>query len=94
MIIDAIEKLCDASETIETRETAQTLLPAVCDFSFLYFLFLWNNGLEEVNHNQKYLQTREFSFKKSVIKMRSLNNVLKYRRNNLVKEAFHFAKSM
>ncbi|GBN56454.1 hypothetical protein AVEN_49917-1 [Araneus ventricosus] len=39
-IVDAIEELCDASETIETRGAAQPLLPAMCDFSFLC---LWNN---------------------------------------------------
>ncbi|GBM28683.1 hypothetical protein AVEN_116700-1 [Araneus ventricosus] len=37
--VDAVEELYDASETIGTREAAQTLLPA-CDFSFLSFLCL------------------------------------------------------
>ncbi|KAJ8885424.1 hypothetical protein PR048_011621 [Dryococelus australis] len=31
----------------------QTVLPAVCDFSFLCFFYLWENVLEEVNHTKK-----------------------------------------
>ena len=61
--MDVIEKLYDALETIETRGATQTLLPAVCDFSFLCFLYLWNNVFEEVNHVQKYFQIRGLSFK-------------------------------
>ncbi|GBN40457.1 hypothetical protein AVEN_88048-1 [Araneus ventricosus] len=56
-ISNAIEELFGASETIETRGTAQTLLPSMCDFSFLCFLCLWNNVLKEVNHVQKYRVT-------------------------------------
>ena len=79
-VIDATEKLCDASETIKTRGAAQTLLSAVHDFSFLYSLYLWNNALQEANHVQKYLQTLELSFKKSVM-MRSLKDFLKDKRS-------------
>ena len=68
-IIDATEKLCNASEIIETRGTSQTLLLAGCKFSFLSSLYLWNNVLEEDNHVQKYLQTHELNFKKFIIKM-------------------------
>ncbi|GBL88072.1 hypothetical protein AVEN_133725-1 [Araneus ventricosus] len=63
-IVDAIEELCDASETIKTRGAAQTLLPAMCDFSFLC---LWNDVLKEVDHFQKCLQILGISFEKSVI---------------------------
>ncbi|GBL79094.1 hypothetical protein AVEN_92351-1 [Araneus ventricosus] len=70
--VDAIEEVCYASETIETRGAAQTLLPAMCDFSFLCFLYLWSNVLKEVNHIQKYLKILGISFEKFVIKMRSL----------------------
>ncbi|GBN02163.1 hypothetical protein AVEN_119679-1 [Araneus ventricosus] len=83
-IVDATEELCDASEKIETRGAAQTLLPAMCDFLFLCFLCLWNNVLKEVNHVQKYLQVLGISFEKSVIKMRSRKVFLKDKRNYLV----------
>ena len=45
----------------------------------------------EVNHVQKYLQTRGLSFKKSVIEMRSLKGFLKDKRY-LVEEALQFPK--
>ncbi|GBL88936.1 hypothetical protein AVEN_159025-1 [Araneus ventricosus] len=88
-IVDGIEELCDASETVETRGATQPLLPAMCDFSFLC---LWNNVLKEVYHVQKYLQVLRISFEKSVIKMRSLKVFLKDKRNDLVEEALKFAK--
>ncbi|GBM19382.1 hypothetical protein AVEN_196012-1 [Araneus ventricosus] len=88
--LDATEELCGASETIETRGEAQTLLPAMCDFSFLC---LWNNILKEVNYVQKYLQILRISFEKSVIKMRSLKVFLKDKRKDLVEEALQFAKN-
>ncbi|GBM39597.1 hypothetical protein AVEN_201581-1 [Araneus ventricosus] len=62
-ILDAIEELCDASETIKTTGAAQTLLPAMCDFSFSC---LWNNVLKEVNHVQKYFQIIGITFYKSL----------------------------
>ncbi|GBL77057.1 hypothetical protein AVEN_12706-1 [Araneus ventricosus] len=80
---------CDASETIKTRGAAQTLFPAMYDFSFLC---LWNNALKEVNHIQKYLQIPGISFKKSVIKMRSIKVFLKDKRNNLIEEALKCSK--
>ena len=90
-IVDAIEELCDPTETVETRGAAQTLLPAVCDFSFLCFLYFWSNVLEEVNHTQKYLQIVGISFEKCVIKMRSLKIFLKDKRNEIVETALQFA---
>ncbi|GBL80529.1 hypothetical protein AVEN_225227-1 [Araneus ventricosus] len=89
-IVDAIEELYYASETIETR--GSTLLPSMCDFSFLSFLCLWNNVLKEDNHVQNYLQILGISFYKSVIEMRSLKDSLKDKRCDLVEEALEFAK--
>ncbi|GBM55227.1 hypothetical protein AVEN_158113-1 [Araneus ventricosus] len=74
---------CDASETIETRGAAQTLLPAMCDF---LFLCLWNNVFNEVNHVQKYLQIFGISFEKSVIKMTSLKIFLKDKKMTLLRK--------
>lgn len=91
-IIDATEELSDSSETLETRGAALTLLPALCDFSFLCFLYLWNTVLEEVNQAQKYLQILGVSFEMCITKIRSLKLFLKDKRNQLVDEAFRFAK--
>ncbi|KAJ8896795.1 hypothetical protein PR048_002140 [Dryococelus australis] len=90
-IVDVIEELCDPVETVETRVAAQTLLPAVCDFSFLCFLYLWGNVLEEVNNTQKYLHNVGISFEKYVIKMRSLKTFLKDKRNEIEKLTLQFA---
>ncbi|GBM18814.1 hypothetical protein AVEN_16181-1 [Araneus ventricosus] len=90
--VDAVEELCDASETIETRGAAQTLLPVMFDFSFSCFLCLCNNVFKEVNHVQKYLQILGISFDKSVSKMRSLKVFLKDKRNYLVEQALQFVK--
>lgn len=93
-IVDAIEELCDSSETIDTRGAAQTLLPAVCDFSFLCYLYLWNSVLEEVNHTQKYLQTVGLSFEKCLFKMRNLKAFLVDTRVSLVEKAIEFGKAI
>nr|CAH7750126.1 unnamed protein product [Callosobruchus chinensis] len=93
-IVDVLEGLCDPAETIETRGGAQNLLPAICDFSFLCYLCLWNSVLEEVNHAQKYLQTLGISFEKCLIKMRSLKIYLKDKRNDLVEKALTFSKEL
>lgn len=91
-IVEAIEAMCDASETIETRGAAQILLPAICDFSFLSFLCLWREILEEVDDAQKYLQIRGLCFEKAVFKMKSLKLFLKDRRDDLVEKALNFGK--
>ena len=52
--VDSIE----ASETLETRCKAQGLLPAVCDFTFLCYLYFWGDVVEEVDLAQQYLQTK------------------------------------
>ncbi|GBL64575.1 hypothetical protein AVEN_147007-1, partial [Araneus ventricosus] len=88
-IVDIVEEPCVASETIETRGAAQTLLPAMFDFSFSCFLCLWNNVFKEVNHVQKYLQILGISFDS---KMRSLKVFLKDKRNYLVEQALQFVK--
>ena len=46
----------------------------------------------EVNHVQKYLQTRGLSFKKSVIEMRNLKGFSEDKRN-FVEEEVQFVKS-
>ena len=39
--ITAIEALCDPRENLDTRGTAQGLLHAVCDFTFICYLNIW-----------------------------------------------------
>ncbi|KAJ8874098.1 hypothetical protein PR048_024939 [Dryococelus australis] len=93
-IVNAIEELCDPAGTVKTRGAAQTLLPVVCDFSFSYFLYFWNNVLEAVNHTQKYLQNVGISLEKCAIKMRSLKNFLKDKINESLKQALQFATNI
>ena len=70
--MEAIEELSNAEDNIETRGSVQVLLNAVCDFSFLWFLSLWSDILDEVNHTQKRLEIKGIRFEKCVIKMQSL----------------------
>jgi hypothetical protein len=38
-VVETIEALCDVEESDETRGAAHNLLPAICDFSIISFLF-------------------------------------------------------
>jgi hypothetical protein len=43
-LISTLEEMCDSSnrrENVDTREAASTLLPALCDFNFLCYLFFF-----------------------------------------------------
>ncbi|GBM78458.1 hypothetical protein AVEN_119223-1 [Araneus ventricosus] len=91
-ILHGTEELCNASETIEIRGGAQTVLHAMCDFSFLCLLCLWNNVLKEVNHVQKCLKILGINFEKSVKEASRSPVFLKDKRNDLVEEAMQFAK--
>jgi hypothetical protein len=62
--VAAIEALCGPRENLDTRGTAQGLLPAVCDFTFLCNLYFWADILEEVNLTQQYLQTKGLTLTK------------------------------
>lgn len=60
-VIAAIEELCDPQENVDTRGSAQSLLPAVCNFTFLCFLYFWKEVLKEIDCTQVYLQTKALS---------------------------------
>ena len=66
----------------------------MCYFSFLCSLHLWDSVLENFNHVQRYLQTRGLSFKKSVIEIKSLQDFLEDKINDLVEKALQFVKDM
>ena len=68
----AIETLCDPCENLDTRGTAQGLLHAVCDFSFICYLYLWADILEEVNLTNQYLQTKDLTLDNVVTKLDAL----------------------
>lgn len=56
-----IKAVCDPQENLDTRGTAQGLLSAVCNFTFLCYLYFWCDVLEEVNLTHQYLQTKGLS---------------------------------
>lgn len=93
-ITEALDELCDPSENLDTRGSAEVTLNAMSDFSFMCYLHLWNEVLQEVNHTQKYLQIEGISFEKCVIKLRSLKLFLVQERSNIVKRAIAYATTI
>jgi len=89
--LEAIEALSDAQENLETRATAQNLMHAVCDFTFLCYLYFWCDVLEEVNLAQQYLQTKGLTLDKVVTKLESLRLFLHEERSHLVEHAIQRA---
>uniref|UniRef100_A0A0B7BPZ0 Uncharacterized protein n=1 Tax=Arion vulgaris TaxID=1028688 RepID=A0A0B7BPZ0_9EUPU len=89
--VAAIEALCDPRENVETRGAAQCLLPAVCDFTFLCYLYFWAAVLEEVNLTQQYLQTKGLTLDKVVTKLEALRLFLQEKRSHLVEHAIEQA---
>lgn len=92
-LISAIETLSNPCENLNTRASARTLLPAVCDFTFLCYLFFWCDVLQEIDLTQKYLQTKGLSLDKVVIKLTELEIFLTTERINLVEKAIEKALS-
>lgn len=85
--VTAIEDLCDPAENMYTRDTAQGLLTAVCDFTFLCNLHFWN----EVNIAQRYMPTKDITLDNVVIQNESLKLFLKEKRNNIIEYAIEQA---
>jgi len=92
-LVIALEMLCDPSENVDTRGSAQMLIKNICDFNFLSYLHLWCNVLEEVNHTQKYLQTKGIGLDKTVHKLVTLKHFLEENRDELVENALTFSKN-
>ncbi|GBP11581.1 Zinc finger MYM-type protein 1 [Eumeta japonica] len=93
-LVSQLEDMCDLSssrENADTRKAASTLLPALCDFSFLCYLSFWCEVLEEVNQTQKYTQTLGLSLEKCVTKIKALKIFLLSQRMNIVERAMSHA---
>ena len=80
----------DTTLTLDTRSEASTLLPALCDFTFLAFLDQWNSILEETEQAQKYLQTPGLTLDRSLTKLRALETFLSTERSALIEKAVSF----
>ncbi|XP_070379118.1 zinc finger MYM-type protein 1-like [Dermacentor albipictus] len=87
LIITTLEALQDAKFNVETRRGALSLIAAVCDFSFLSFLYFWSEVLQEVNETQKYLQTAGISLQHCSLKLKSLRMFLEEQRIEVVEKA-------
>ncbi|XP_054714780.1 zinc finger MYM-type protein 1-like [Uloborus diversus] len=91
--VEALEKLCDRSENLDTRGAAEVLITNICNFNFLCFLHLWYHVLSEVNQVQKYLQIEGITLEKSITKLKSLKTFFKEARIELASNALQFATS-
>ncbi|CAH2295677.1 Hypothetical predicted protein [Pelobates cultripes] len=90
-LTSALEKLCNPKENVDTRGSAQMLLSAVCDFSFLCYLSFWCEVLQEVNITQKYLQTVGLTLEKCIVKLQGLKAFLADQRSEIVEKAICYA---
>ncbi|XP_063302374.1 zinc finger MYM-type protein 1-like [Pelobates fuscus] len=90
-LTSALEKLCNPKENVDTRGSAQMLLSAVCDFSFLCYLSFWCEVLEEVNITQKYLQTVGLTLEKCIVKLQGLKAFLADQCSEIVEKAICYA---
>jgi len=89
--VEAIEALCDTEESDETRGAAHNLLPAICDFSFICFLFFWADILQEVNLAQKYMQTPGITLDMVATKLSAVKTFLEEQRSSIVVSAIQQA---
>ena len=90
-LVKAVEKLCEPTENVDTRGSAEILWTNICNFTFLAYLHLWCHVLEEVNHAQKYLQIKGITLDKSVQKLKTLKLFLQENREEMVGSALDFA---
>ena len=74
----------------DTRGAAQGILPAVCDFTFLCYLYFWADILEEVNLTQQYLQTKGLSLDKVVTNTVTGIKTFPAREVQLLSEAYNW----
>lgn len=74
-IVAGIEELCDQQENVDTRDAAQNLMPAVCNCTFLCYLFFWNDVLREVNCAQIALQSKCLSLDQLACKNKGITSL-------------------
>ncbi len=76
---------------MDTRGSAECLLKAVCDFSFLGFLSFWCDILEEMDLTQKYLQREGINLDKCSGVINGLKLFLRDQQNEIVENSFGYA---
>ena len=81
----ALNELCDQKENIDIRGQARGILDAIRRFSFLSFLYFWNEVLRECHDIYKYLQRKGFPLENCAHKMKAFIAVLINERDALVK---------
>ncbi|XP_018396700.1 PREDICTED: uncharacterized protein LOC108774922, partial [Cyphomyrmex costatus] len=90
-LVDAIEELCDGQENIDTRGAAQNLMPAVCNYTFLCYLFFWYDVLREINAAQIALQSKGLIVDETATKIEALRLYIEEKRGHIVEEAIDIA---
>lgn len=90
-LVDAIEELCDGRENVDTRGAAQNLMPAVCNYTFLCYLFFWYDVLRETNAAQIALQSKGLTVDETATKIEALRLYIEEKRDHIVKEAIDIA---
>ena len=89
--VAAIEAPCDPRENVDTTGIAQGLLPVVCGFTFLCYLYFWAAVHEEVDLTQQYLQAKGLTLDKVVTDLEALRLFLQEKRSHLVEHAIEQA---
>ena len=84
-IMDALEKLCNPNENLNTRGDAHSILETIQNFSFFSFSSFWKAILRETHDTQTYLQQKGLPLAQCSNKMKAFVNFLVEERDNLVK---------
>lgn len=90
-LIETIETIRDSpDENLNSKSAAGTLLPPMCNFTFLSFLEFWFIILTEVDSAQIYLQKKGITLDRTLKKMEALLLFLVEERNDIVSKAIDF----
>ncbi|XP_076825141.1 uncharacterized protein LOC143470753 [Clavelina lepadiformis] len=87
----SLEELCNPNENLNTRGDAYSILEAIQNFSFFFFLCFWKVILRESHHTQTYLQQKGLLLAQCSNKMKTFVNFLVEERDNLIKGSVHAA---
>ena len=90
-VIETLQSLTDATENIATRGEAGIVLASITTFPFLCYLRLWGKILPEVNHAQKFLQSKGLGLDQAVITIRALYHFLDENREPLLNDSLNEA---
>lgn len=86
-VLDILEDLTSDDENLQTKTDAGILSSSLQSFSFLSFLFFWNDVLHEINDTQIYLQTKGLDLYQCDLKLKALKSLLKDKRSQFVENA-------